>query len=191
MSPVPFPDTPPLAGAGLAALVAYWRQLRIEQPVPARTDLDPTKLVPWLSMLGLVERTAHGALCFRLAGQGLCAAIGSEARGLALRDMFVPSTRARIEDLAHHVFEDPAILHLRLQVATSTSQTTPLLLGMVMLPLSDHLGAITRALLCMDRPNPHAQTGPVRLAIQRATLAAMDAKVPQTGPLRLIMGGRS
>jgi hypothetical protein len=174
---------------GLAALIAYWQALRRGHSVPARADLDPKALAPWLAMAGLVECDPDGALRFRIGGQGLHALLGTEARGMPLRSLFAPGARARLHDLAQHVFHDPALLRMNVNSAAQY-RAAPVQLSMVMLPLRDQYDQTTRALICLDEHRARAVKAPVRFEISHASLIPLSQAQPRAAAHRLVAGGR-
>ena len=183
-------DPHPPPGHGLDPLIAYWQVLRRGHLVPARADLDPSILGPWLHMAGLVDIGAAGRMRFRVGGQGLSALLGVEARGMPLRSLFALGTRARLHDLALRVFTGPSMLSMTLIAPAQATAAKPVQVPLVMLPLRDQHGAITRAILCMEGRAAMAAERPARFHIRQARLTTLSALTAEGPLLRLIPGGR-
>lgn len=192
------PDLP-----ALDKVIAYWQGLRHGRIVPARTDLDPAALQPWLSGAGIVERGSGGRIRLRLAGRAISALMGVEARGMPLRAMFAVAARARLTDLSAAVFDGPQALSMTLIAEAADPSAPPLTFAMVLLPLGDQTGAVTRALICLSpqRTDHDGVARPCRFHIRQAHLTALSpaprlagVRVERAGAiapaLRLIPGGR-
>jgi len=178
--------------ANLGPVLAYWQRLRAGRRVPARTDLDPEAIRAYLPHSGIVERHTTGRVSFRLAGRKLEVLTGMALRGMPLRSLFRVAHRARFEALLREVFEGPRVMTLSLSAARAGE---PLVTAdLLLLPLSDQRGEMTRALAVLtpvDRP-----TGvPHRFDIRRAHLAAPESENAARPPvrkrpdLRVISGG--
>lgn len=178
------------ASAGLDPLIAYWQRLRGGHRVPARADLDPSALGPWLHMAGLVDGGPTGRMRFRVGGQGLNQLLGVEARGMPLRSLFALGTRARLHDLALRVFSGPSMLTMTLIAPARAPAARPVQVPMVILPLRDNHDAITRALLCMDSRAAMTAERPARFHIRQARLTTLTATSADVPMLRVIPGGR-
>lgn len=190
MDHVDTPQTWTATPQGFEPLITYWRVLRRGHLVPARADLDPSALGPWLNMSGLVEIGSGGRARFRVGGQGLSALLGVEARGMPLRSLFALGTRDRLQDLVQRVFSGPSMLHMTLIAPARAAEARPVQLPVVMLPLRDQDGAVTRALFCMESRAAMAVQRPARFHIRQARLSMLTAASTDTPLLRLIPGGR-
>ncbi|NKX46011.1 PAS domain-containing protein [Roseicyclus persicicus] len=158
---------------GLAAVLGHWRGLCRGRAVPARADLDPEALAPWLPDLGIVARDAGGRLRFRLGGRRLARLLGGEARGMPLRVLVAPEDRARLEALANAALDTPRVVTLRLATPAGRG-------ALALMPLADGQGMVTRLLLCLDGLPATGDT------------ARHPAAPPKAAPaLRVIAGGRA
>ena len=128
-------------------LRAYWEALLAGRPMPARADIDPRGIDRALEFAFILERVAPGMGRFRLAGQHICDLMGMEVRGMPLTSLFAPEGRKQIADLTEAVFARPAIAEA--QLVSEAGIGKPGLAGhLVMLPLTDDFGAVTRVLGC-------------------------------------------
>jgi hypothetical protein len=198
MDTAPTQIRPPPDPGTLGPVIAYWQSLRRGRPVPARTDLDPAGLLPFLSASGIVERDRAGRIRFRLAGRVIAECLGVEPRGMPLRALFAFAARDRIQALATAAFDCPQLVRLTLVAEAPDPDMPPVAVPCALLPLSDTAGTVNRALFCLDiDPRSHILR-PCRLQIREAHLTALTpprlsaVKVMRAGApaLRVIPGGR-
>lgn len=192
--------TVPTRPIGIHPVIAHWQGLRRGRDVPARTDLDPAALQPWLGRAAIIERTAGGRVRFRLAGRTISDLMGVEARGMPFRAIFAIGARDRLHEIAEQVFTGPNLLSMTLVATAVSPQIRPVLVPMALMPLRDEAGAISRALLCLDHDPRTEIERPCRFHIRQAQLSALapgprltGVHVNRGGPpaLRMIEGGRS
>jgi hypothetical protein len=75
--------------AEIRALVAYWRDKAAGRRMPARKDIDPAELTPFLSRLGIVEVVADARrFIYRLVGTEDAAVRGHDPTGKSVMDGF-------------------------------------------------------------------------------------------------------
>lgn len=184
------PQDRPADATAIDEVLHYWQSLRRGRLVPARADLDPGVLGPWLNMAGVIEQAAGGRIRFRLGGQGLSALLGVEARGMPLRALFAVGTRARLQELAAQVFATPATLTMTLVAAPRVAEARPVQVPMAILPLLDGTGSITRALVCLEARAALQAERPARFHIRQARLSPLKAREADGPSLRVIPGGR-
>ncbi|MBF9061401.1 PAS domain-containing protein [Rhodobacterales bacterium HKCCSP123] len=188
-------DLPPVP-PGLAPVLRHWRGLCRGRPVPERTDLDPGALGPGLAMAAILERSGEqGQVRFRLAGPGLSALMGLEARGMPLRSLFAPAERARLKMLTERAFSDARPVVIRAAALPQGEGGAAMPVDLALMPLADRSGAITRALLSCHRPAGRQTSAACRLVIREAwslPLTGGDGRPPDIdGPqLRVIRCGR-
>ena len=99
------PHHAPAGPVGVDGAVAYWHRLRRGRTIPARADLDPMALRPWLPLSGIVEQAPSGKIRFRLGGSGRASLMGVEVRGMPLRSLFAVGARPWLGDLAEAFLE--------------------------------------------------------------------------------------
>ncbi|WP_108481986.1 PAS domain-containing protein [Oceaniglobus ichthyenteri] len=136
-----------------AEVETYWKSLCDGRMMPLRAELDPRGIVGALDRTFLVERVAPGVARFRLAGNHLSDLMGMEVRGMPMTCFFQPGARAQIAEAVEAVFAEPARVDLWL--------SGPGRLGrgemngrMMLLPLRDDQGQVTRALGCLSASAP-------------------------------------
>ncbi|WP_157937593.1 PAS domain-containing protein [Oceaniglobus roseus] len=145
----------PLHGGALAladcfgTLRAYWQGLCRGRIMPLRAEVDPRGIADVLDRTFLLERVAPGVARFRLAGMHVADLMGMEVRGMPVSCFMLPEARAAFAEAVEAVFEAPAEVDLwlsgppRLVGAASVAR-------MLLLPLRDHEGEVTRAVGCLS-----------------------------------------
>ena len=129
----------------LADLENYWRSLRGARMLPARTEVDPARIDAALPYSFILERIAPGIGRMRVAGQRIGDYLGMEARGMPLCAMFNAESKERVQGYLEQVFLLPALIEVPLISGWGLGR--PRLSGrMLLLPLLDTNGAVTRAL---------------------------------------------
>ena len=135
----------PVGRSMLRGVEAYWRGLRGARTLPRRVDVDPAGLDGALPHAFVLERLAPGVGRLRVAGRALSAYLGAEARGLPLSQLFAADSREALGRHLDAVFDGPALVEVA--VACAPRAFRPRLKGrMILLPLSEPGGAVTRAL---------------------------------------------
>lgn len=135
-------------GPGLSPIrqaEAYWTALRDGAGIPRRSQIDPRGLENLLEFAFILEYVAPGIARFRLAGQHLSMLCGMEVRGMPVSALFAPISRANIAAALEHVFETPAVAELSL-TSEARYGRRPIRAQMILLPLKNDLGDISRAL---------------------------------------------
>jgi hypothetical protein len=162
----------------------YWSSLRPGTGLPWRTDLEPRAMRFILGHSMIVDRVRPGTVRIRLGGRVMCDLMGMEVRGLPLRALFDLDTRSRAVTLVEEAFATPATLELEL---TSDGPEGRIDARMLVLPLLDAEGRVTKALTCMALHGPACET-PRRFALTRhlihpLTDRAMPARPARAAPL--------
>lgn len=138
----------PDAESVLTSVESYWQDLRRGGAVPARLDIKPGKLDQALSSCFILERIAPGIAKVRIAGQALHDVLKMEPRGMPFSAFFTPDGRERLSTLVEQVFEGPTLIEVDLHAPRALGK--PRLHGrLLMLPLSDAEGNVTRVFGCM------------------------------------------
>jgi hypothetical protein len=157
----------------------YWSSLRTGLAPPPREALDPRAMSLILGHSMILERRQPGAVRVRVGGRVMDRLMGMDVRGLPVRAFFETAQRARAIDLIERVFDEPATLELDLACAglSETRDGRHVDARLLVLPLRDGTGAVSRALSCI------AVTGldiaqPRRFAILRERLAPIRRADP-------------
>jgi hypothetical protein len=80
-------------------LIDYWRDLRVDQPIPARAAVDPSGFVPLASRTFVAARDARGEFELRLAGEMVIDLHGRQLRGEPIGRLWRPIHRRRLAGL--------------------------------------------------------------------------------------------
>lgn len=132
-------------GPILESLELYWNSLRHAAQIPARNDIEPSKIDHVLPHAFILQRVAPGTARMRVAGQRLHDLLKMDARGMPLTTLFHGDARDQIRDLLETTFLRPAIVEVPL--VSPGSLIRPEISGrMLLLPLNDHLGRTNRLL---------------------------------------------
>ncbi|MDR9483338.1 MAG: PAS domain-containing protein [Salibaculum sp.] len=129
----------------LIDLESYWRGLAPAGGVPRRADLDPACMGDVIEDALILEPVVPGVARIRVAGRRIMALIGSEPRGRPLSALFVPADRGRLATQTEVAFRMPSVVELALRAPGRPALSGRLLL----LPLSDDFGAVTRCLCAL------------------------------------------
>lgn len=162
-------------------LEAYWSDLaRKAGGVPRRADIDPRAIDTGLSDIFLIERIAPGLARFRVAGTGLSELMNMDVRGMPLSTFILPADREEFAAALTALFERPAKLRLGLRGAPGLGQ--PRLTGrMLLLPLCDDAGAVSRAIGCLVTSGS-AGRAPRRFRLTGTRVAPVDGVGATGGP---------
>ncbi|MEX5728940.1 hypothetical protein Ga0609869_002293 [Rhodovulum iodosum] len=167
--------------ATLATVEAYWEGVRGGRPCPPpRAAIDPRGLEGALSGAFLVERIAPGQARLRIAGRDLAAMMGMDTRGMPLSALFLPEARARLEGVLELLFDGPARLEVAL-AAPGAAGAPRLKARMLLLPLCDREGHVSRALGALELAGDVGRAPPRRMAIAGCHSRPLDAAAPFPG----------
>ncbi len=78
---------PPLTDPRLAALYDYWDAKRRGRPMPARADIDPLEMRPWLGNLLLIDVGETGQFLYRLYGTRFVDNFGHDMTGRSVDEL--------------------------------------------------------------------------------------------------------
>ena len=81
------PLRPDLTDPRLAALYAYWDGKRADRSMPARGDIDPVEMRPWLGNLLLIDVTPDGRFVYRLYGTRFVDSFGLDMTGRSVDEL--------------------------------------------------------------------------------------------------------
>ncbi len=161
-------DYQPESGFSVIAQVeAYWDALRVGQLLPMRSQIDPRGIEQALEYAFVLERIGPGIARLRIAGQHLTNLIGMEVRGMPLTALFAHPARRQIADCLEEVFQTPATARFHLKAA-GDADSSALEARMILLPLKNDLGDISRALGCL------VSRGHLGVAPRRFEVTAQD-----------------
>ncbi|MEM1064850.1 MAG: PAS domain-containing protein [Pseudomonadota bacterium] len=133
------------ANPTLQRIESYWESLRAGRTVPLRADVDPHGLQGVLDSAFMLERIAPRVAQFRVAGRRFSEVMGMDLRGLPLSACFLPDARGPLGEATERLFSAPAILRGTF-LSPSGFGRPALTADLVLLPLADSRGDITRAM---------------------------------------------
>ena len=182
-------------------LHGYWDGLRGRRIAPRRSDLDPNLFGAALEHIFFLESPPDGPMRIRLAGTRLSEIMGMEARGMPARAMFAPRDQGRADAMLAEVLDHPANIDVTMSVRALDGRVWKA--GMLLRPLADDFGSLTRVLGCLVTEAPRSETelslqiGAIRIDTLRETPVAphasgfAEAQAPFVGPhLRAMPEGR-
>ena len=139
----------PASPAALREVETYWLALADGRLMPKRCEVDPRGMTGVLDRIFLLEKIAPAHARFRVAGSRLGQLLGMELRGMPLSALFHPTARPDLAEALTALFAEPARLHFRLDGAGGLFAPR---IGaeMLILPLRDDAGEVTRALGVLD-----------------------------------------
>lgn len=126
---------------------AYWEALRDGHPLPARDQIDPRGMERALEHAFILERVAPGVARFRLAGTQLTQLMGMDVRAMPLSALFTAEARDELARLMETLFDQTTVIRLSLSAERGLGKPG-MDAAMLLLPLRDDTGQVTRALGC-------------------------------------------
>ncbi|MFQ5438573.1 MAG: PAS domain-containing protein [Paracoccaceae bacterium] len=175
------PYLKPMQHPVLSELLDYWERLRAGRLAPPRSEVDPRRIESALEHAFILEQ-APGAPRFRLAGQRICELMGMEIRSMPATSVIAPGCRAQFTALIQTLFVNPAVLVLDLDCARPGQPG--LKAEMLLLPLTNDAGIVTRILGCMVTAGRWGQP-PHRFAIldvKRTRIVAREDNMATDAP---------
>ncbi|WP_204114248.1 PAS domain-containing protein [Shimia biformata] len=154
----------------------HWAQLRRAGGIPARTALDPRALQTALAHCVVLERIAPGMARIRVAGARVNDLLGMELRGMPLSALILPDSRDIFRSALEEVFDRPARAKLGLQCESGMPGQ------MLLLPLLDRHGRVTRALGCIDH-SARPTIGLTRFGIDGQVIRPVSPRVQPADPV--------
>ena len=114
MSEAPSTSPPPIGDPRLAALLQHWLSVRNGKAMPARRDVDPSRIPAVLAYLFIYDYHADTDRFFcRLAGEEIFAAAGVHGARRFLEELFVPPTLERVRARYSRVVKTPVVIHTK------------------------------------------------------------------------------
>lgn len=141
----------------LTAIRSYWESLREGAAPPRRSRIDARGIESALEFAFILERVPQGLARLRLAGQHLCDLAGMELRGMPLTSLIRTADRTLCHDATERAFSGPAIIEMQLVDAGLNRGLNGGTARLLILPLSDDQGAVSRALGALVHAGPHPQ----------------------------------
>lgn len=169
---VPLSAHPARLGQAMFAQVeAYWTALCEGGLPPLRSQIDPRGIESALNHAFILERITQGEARLRVGGQSVGDLLGMEPRGMPFSALIEPAARGSMQDIMGHLFDDPALCRVTLASPGGIGRR-PLTARVLLLPLRDETGAMTRALGCLVISD-HAGRAPRRFDITDSRIAAI------------------
>ncbi|MEP5151794.1 PAS domain-containing protein [Planktotalea sp.] len=142
----------PLANfPGCRDLHAYWDALRGARIMPTRNEFDPRGVASTLSNTFIAEKIAPRVARIRVAGTVMNDVLGMDVRGMPLTSFFDPEARDVIAEATTEIFNNPSMVVLELTARVGI--TRKIIQGrMLLLPMSDEEGDVSRIAGCLDLP---------------------------------------
>ncbi len=147
----------------IAQVEAYWHALRNGRLCPTRKEVDPRGMAGALHEAFVLEKIAPGLARIRLAGQHLNDVLDMEVRGMPISVFFEADARKELHRALEALFDMPAQITLSLTTEPRAFRK-PIAAQMVLLPLSDEDGQITRVLGALQ-VDGELKRGPHRFSI--------------------------
>jgi len=127
-------------------------------------------LGPALPHVFVVQHIGAEKMHMRSVGSAVCALLGEHPRALAPTALVAKKDRKAFAGLLHKAIRDPAIVFMSLrgsgqndgQSSPAVQPATQLAMQMILLPLRDQEGQITRVLGCIDGADLPPQLGRVQ-----------------------------
>lgn len=172
--------------SALAEVEAYWDALRETRAVPSRSEIDPRGIQRALPNAFILEQIAPSFARIRVAGSQLNDLMGMETRGMPVSSLFQPEARGELARTLNKVFDMPARARISLRGQPGFGKPE-LVAQMLLLPMMDDFGDVTRILGCVAYDGAIGQT-PRRFSIDSVVLTPASAlceeepqvAVPQT-----------
>ena len=125
----------------LGILDSYWRDLARDGQLPLWSDVDPGQIQDALEYAFMADCVGRCHARLRVAGGAVSGVLGQDFHGLPLSMIVMPNERDRFGAALRRCFEDRIALELCL-----TAQKTGTRARMVLYPLADTTGTVTRIL---------------------------------------------
>jgi hypothetical protein len=155
---------------------AYWEGLRRNGEVPRRTDIDPRGIENALEYAFILERIAPGLARLRIAGMHLSDLMGMEVRGMPISSFLPPAARNSFGETLEQVMDNPAKARLTLSAEDGVGKP-PLEGRMILLPMQNDLGDVSRVLGCFETSGKIGRA-PRRFNILQTELTPLDLSPP-------------
>lgn len=125
-------------------LFDYWNAIRAGRPAPLRSEIQPGEIRSILPNVFILEREKDESYRFRLAGTGLCSIYGMEFRNHNLLSMWQGECVASLRNTLDEVTRNAAVSVIEYTASTSAEREATF--EMILMPLAQENGVITRVL---------------------------------------------
>lgn len=173
----------------LASLERYWRGLCGNGSLPRRADVDPADIDGALPYTFVAETVAPGIARLRVAGRMLNDMTGMDVRGMPLSALFSADARPMLADGITSLMQGPALVDMPVRLPRTMlrrAQAGRLL----MLPLLDRDGAVTRILGAIVMDGVAVGRGPLKLDIAESGAVRIEPAPTMARPGSAPMAGR-
>ncbi|MEN6543605.1 PAS domain-containing protein [Parvibaculum sp.] len=126
------------------ALFDYWNAMRAGRIAPLRSEIEPGAIRRLLPHVFILERHDRQSYRFRLAGTGLCSVYGMEFRGHNFLAMWQDDCCESLDKALREVTGNGNIAIVEYTAATNDHREVTF--EMILMPLAQENGAITRVL---------------------------------------------
>ncbi len=126
------------------ALFDYWNVMRAGRPAPLRSEINPGDIRHILPHVFILERENDKSFRFRLAGTGLCSVYGMEFRNHNLLSMWQEDCLDTLRNALDEVTRNAAVSIV--EYTASTNEHREATFEMILLPLAQNNGVITRVI---------------------------------------------
>lgn len=164
-------------------LQAYWEALRGTRQMPARAEFDPRGIEQTLACTFVAEKVAPSVARIRVAGSVLNDALGMDVRGMPITAFFDPDSRDALSEATRDLFSSPAMVVIELEARRSFGRK-PIRARMLLLPMSDAEGQITRLVGCLDIAGGLGKA-PRRFEVTSLRRADLSGTAPNAVPARV------
>jgi hypothetical protein len=159
-------------------LFEYWDDLRAGRRAPERIEIDPARIAEILPETMMLEATKPGSYRFRIAGTRICEWLGMELRGLNFLALWSPADQRYVEHRLRELAQTGRTTSL--MVNSTTSDGRPVTSEIIILPLANAVGEITRYMGAWSMAAPTEWAGTRYLTDHQLT----DAQAAVTTPER-------
>lgn len=165
---------------------SYWEALRDGASLPFRDQIDPRGLERALDNVFYIERLGAGTVRFRLAGRLIEQLIGMDPRSMPFVSLFQGSERSPVRTLVEEAFNRPQVVRMRLySKGPNGCSTLDISGGLIILPLKDAQGTVSRALGCLqvDTKKDLSMRNFTMQTVTTRTLSAPEKRPEKMPPL--------
>mgnify|MGYP005985892297 CR=1 FL=1 len=155
----------------LRVLEQDWRHMCNGTLVPSHAQLDPRALNDALPYAFLLHRTAPDSIRVRVAGQRLHDMLRLDPRGMSFGSFFTDGARDTVMALVGTAFDGPAIVGVPLTASRGLGRK-PLQAELLLLPMRDSEGVVTRMMGALVSAGPHSRA--LRFDIARDAVLRHD-----------------